>query len=303
MRITCNYAIFAALDHAVKHGTAELLRTGIRLFSGTPEAHPDRVIAIPSRDAGRTIPAHVYLPPNPKTKGLVLINFHGSGWLLPQHGENDEYCRKIANEAGYTVVDGTYRMAPENPFPGSLNDVEDLIKWVLKQDQEYDLKHVAISGFSAGGNMILAAASILFPKDTFNALIAFYPLVDHTIPDRGQPDPSIKPQLSPTILNFLTSNLSQNSNFDRKDPRLSPYYADATKFPKQVLIIVGGVDSLSVDADALHAKLSVTEGRRVDYQKFSGCDHAWDVLAKIEEGSVQAQAKQDAYKLAVNFLR
>lgn len=51
-------------------------------------------------------------------------------------------------------------MAPENPFPGSLNDVEDVVKWVLKQ--EYNLKRVAISGSSAGGNMILAAASTLF---------------------------------------------------------------------------------------------------------------------------------------------
>lgn len=295
--------MFAALNYAVKHGTAELLRTGIRLFSGTPEAHPDRVIKIPSRDAGRTIPAHVYLPPNPKAKGPVLINFHGSGWLLPQHGESDEYCRKMANEAGYTVIDGTYRMAPENPFPGSLNDVEDVVKWVLRPEQEFDLKRVAISGSSAGGNMILAAASTLFPKDTFHKLIAFYPLVDQTIADRGQSDPSAKPQLSPTIINFLTSNLLQNSNFDRKDPRLSPYYADTANFPKQVLILVGGVDSLSVDTDMLYEKLTATEGRRVDYQKFTGCDHAWDVLAKMEEGSVQAQAKQDAYKLAVDFLR
>lgn len=194
-------------------------------------------------------------------------------------------------------------MAPENPFPGSLNDVEDAIKWVLEQDQEYNLKRVAISRFSAGGNMVLASASVLFPKDTYSALIAFYPLVDHTIADRGQPDPSIKASLNPTLLNFLTSNLLQNPNFDRKDPRVSPMYTDTADFPKQVLITAGGVDSLSVDADRLYEKLSVTEDRRVEYKKFEGCDHAWDVLSNMEEGSIQWQAKQDAYKLAVDFLR
>lgn len=295
--------MFAALDYAVKHSVAELFRAGNRLVSGKPEANPDKVIDIPSRDAGRTIPAHVYRPPNPKTPGPVLINFHGSGWILPQHGESDEYCRKVADEAGYTVIDGTYRMAPENPFPGSLNDVEDVVKWVLKQEQEYDLKRVAISGFSAGGNMILVSASVLFPKDTFSALIAFYPLVDHTIADRGQPDPFVKPALNPTAIKFLTSNLLQDPKFDRKDPRVSPSYADAASFPKQVLIIVGGADSLSVDADRLYEKLSATGNRRVDYRKFTGCDHAWDVLSDLKEGSEQAQAKEDAYNLAVDFLR
>ena len=171
--------MFAALDYAVKHGVAELLRAGGQLLSGTPQAHPDQVIDVPSRDAERTIPAHVYRPPSPKVQGPVLINFPGSGWLMRRHGENDEYCRRIADETGYTVIDGTYRMAPENPFPSSLNDVEDLVNWVLKQDHEYDLKRLAISGFSAGGNMTLAAASTLFPKDAFHALISFYPLADH----------------------------------------------------------------------------------------------------------------------------
>lgn len=295
--------MLAALDYAVKHGVAQLVRTGVRLAVGQLEAHPDRKIDVPSRDEGRTIPAHVYLPPEPKARGPVLINFHGSGWLLPGHGESDAYCRKIANETGYTVIDGTYRMAPENCFPKSLNDVEDLVKWVLEQREEYDLKRVAISGFSAGGNMVLAAASNLFPQNTFNALIAWYPLVDHTLVDRGQPDPAIKPSLSPGMISFLTSNLLQNSSFDRKDPRLSPYYADAANFPKQVLIIVGGVDSLSVDADALYEKLKVVEGHRVEYKKFSGCDHAWDILSDTKEGSVQAQAKADAYELVVEFLR
>lgn len=281
------------------------LRTGVRLLNGMPTSKPDFMVDIPSRDEGRTIRAHVYKPEQHESNSAqpVIINFHGSGWVLPCHGENDDYCRNMADKTGYTVIDFSYRLAPEHPFPSSLNDVEDTIKYALERPDEYDPKRVAISGFSAGANMALVAAAVLFPG-TFTTAIAFYPLANFaTDPvSRGQPDPSIRPALSPGLIAWLTENLLQDKAFDLKDPRISPFYADVHNFPQKVLLVGAGADSLSIDADALYEKLRHSEARRVVYRKFEGCNHGWDTDPHLEIGSPQEQAKEEAHNLAVKFL-
>jgi acetyl esterase/lipase len=108
----------------------------------------------------------------------VLINLHGSGFVIPFHGSDDLFCRTISHGAGCTILDVRYSLAPEHPFPAALHDVEDVVNWVLGQKDEYDPKVLSISGFSASGNLAFVAASHLFPKDTFRSCIAFYPVTD-----------------------------------------------------------------------------------------------------------------------------
>lgn len=88
------------------------------------------------------------------------------------------------------VIDCSYRMAPENPFPAALNDVEDAVKYVLSRPEEYDASHFSIGGFSAGGNLSLAASACLFPSDNFRSLIAFYPVLDLSSPATSKVAPS-----------------------------------------------------------------------------------------------------------------
>lgn len=154
-------------------------------------ANPDDVLQITSRDAGRHLRAHLYRPATSLSPSPVLINFHGSGFLLPLHGSDDEFCRRVSRETEYTVLDVQYRLAPEYPFPAALNDVEDAVKWVLQQPDKFDLTRVAISGFSAGGNLAIVAASVLYPRETFRSVLAFYPPLDlYTDPGaKRPPDP------------------------------------------------------------------------------------------------------------------
>ena len=300
--------MLSTLDYALTQAKASLARTGIRLLKGLPISNPDSLLDIPSRDKGKFIRAHVYDPAEQSESSdgphPVLINFHGSGWVLPCHGENDSYCRKIADETGYTVIDSSYRLAPENPFPNSLNDVEDAVQYILDRLGEYDPKRLAISGFSAGANMALVAASVLFPKNTFTAAIAFYPLTNFATDPaiRGQPDPTIRPALSAGMIAWLTTNLLQDKDFDLRDPRLSPFYADSDAFPQNVLLIAAGADSLSVDTDALYEKLRDREGRKVVYRKMEGCNHGWDTHTNLIAGSLQDEAKKEVHALAVRFL-
>lgn len=168
-------------------------------------------IKIPSRDQGRFIVADLYLPPSPpfppdcppstttiktttaavaaaaaksspkKQDALpVLVNYHGSGFVLDFLGTNVLACTQLASELGIAVLDADYRKAPEYPFPAALHDIEDLLHWLEGGSSScssssvrvvsnhhlggnvlvsLDPSCVLLSGYSAGANLALVAAS------------------------------------------------------------------------------------------------------------------------------------------------
>ncbi|KAH8426569.1 putative esterase/lipase [Aspergillus melleus] len=263
-------------------------------------ASPNDVFQIQSRDAERTIKAHVYRSASAPTPSPVLLNFHGSGFIIPQHGSDDEFCRQVSRETSYTVLDIQYRLAPENPFPAAVNDVEDVVNWVLQRPGEFDLSRVAISGFSAGGNLALGASATLFPRDTFRSVLAFYPPLDlYTDPaEKTFPDAEGKP--IPPFVARLFDSCYIPSSVDARDPRISPSYAQPERFPDRILVITAGGDNLAGEAEALAAKIEKEPGRHVVCQRMRGCNHGWDKRAA--PGTVQGEAKEKAYALAVSML-
>lgn len=138
----------------------------VRELSGssrsTLQTHQDDVLHIPSRDIHRTTKIHVYRSKKPIVPSPVLVNFSGSGFVVPAHGTDDEYALRVTMDTPYTVLDVEYRLAPEDPFPAATNDAEDVVKWVLSRSEQFDLKHVSVSGFSAGGNLALGLAGHIF---------------------------------------------------------------------------------------------------------------------------------------------
>lgn len=129
---------------SVKYASLKAAATAIRSASATgpPNPEPDAVIHIPSRDAERTIKVHIYKPATPQTPSPVLINLHGSGFILPLHGSDDVFCRRIASETGHVVLDVQYRLAPEDPFPAAPHDTEDALRYVLARPEEYEASKV-----------------------------------------------------------------------------------------------------------------------------------------------------------------
>ncbi|KAJ5798916.1 alpha/beta-hydrolase [Penicillium pulvis] len=282
---------------------ALILRILVRLVEGTFTFNPDAIHNLPSRDPRRNIKVHIYKPLQKKDPGPgpVLINFHGSGFVIPAHGSDDAFCREISQRTDYTVLDVQYRLSPENPFPAAVHDVEDVIKWVLQQPATYDLTRVAVSGFSAGGNLALVAASTLFPKDTFHSVITFYPSTE------GHNDPAtlVAPEAGGRTIPVSTMRLFARcyvqAEVDRRDPRLLPAFADPARFPKNVLVITAGYDLLADEGERLATQLKKDPERNVVYQRMPRCNHNFD--KKAVPGTREWELKTVAYDLAVEMLQ
>ncbi|KAI4852829.1 hypothetical protein E4T44_01233 [Aureobasidium sp. EXF-8845] len=280
-----------------------LLRLLMRLAFDSPKCFPNRVLHIASGEAGRKIKIHVYNSRNDDGKPRpVLLNLHGSGFILPYYGSDDGFCARVARETGYTVLDVQYRLALEYPFPAALKEVEDAINRVIKKVQGFDLTRFAISGFSAGDNLALATASGVFEKNTFKSVLAFYPSTNKFMDAGDRKASNISLKSKPVAMSRLFDECYILPTVNKKNPLVSPSFAPAHAFPHNVLSITAACDNLRLEAEALPARIKDADGsRNVVTTRMEKYVHAWDKMTK--PGTIQEKAKNDAYTLAIEMLR
>ena len=102
-------------------------------------------------------PSHEVLP--------VLLYLHGGGFTIGGLDTHDSLCRQLALRAGVAVVSLDYRLAPEHPFPGAVDDTLAAMRWLATQAGSLGLNgaRLAVGGDSAGGT--LAAVAALTARD------------------------------------------------------------------------------------------------------------------------------------------
>ncbi|KAJ5612737.1 Alpha/Beta hydrolase protein [Penicillium lagena] len=270
----------------------------LKTFSVT--AHPDEVLQIPSRDEGRFIRIHAYNTLNRDTPAPVLVNFHGSGFVNPLHGSDDEFCKFIVEKTGFVVLDCAYRLAPENKFPAAVHDAEDAVRWVLSRPEKFDASRLSISGFSAGGILSLVLSSVVFPQGTFKNVLATYPPTDmvQSSADKIAPDES-RDGVSVELLDAFVRCYYTNPE-DVKSVLASPALIPVEKFSDRIFLVTAACDRLCLEGEALGNKIKDATTKHVKMLRYDGCEHAFDKA--YEKGSVQERAKNDLYERAALFL-
>jgi acetyl esterase len=131
-----------------------------------------RDVMVPAR--GGALRVRLYRP-----AGAVgtLLFMHGGGWVTGTVDTFDALSRTTARAAGCNVVSVDYRLAPEAPFPGAVDDCYDALLALARGDV-FDADQVgpiAVGGMSAGGN--LATVGSLLARDLGGPEIAFQLLV------------------------------------------------------------------------------------------------------------------------------
>jgi acetyl esterase/lipase len=240
------------LDYIRLKIVATIIRLLLPLVNYVPKARPDKTFTIKSRTPQHAIKANIYeskkTPIMPGKPYPVLLNWHGSGFMMPMHGQDEYFCRLVAKETDYTVLDLNYRLAPENPFPASLEDVWDAIAYVLAHPEIYDQSRIALSGFSAGAGLLLGACGLPSPNgkndqvvgQLVEKIVGVYPPADLSKKPGGKRAPEGGAGTIPPWLGRIFNDAYLPPGVDRQDPRVSPTYIEIEKLPKDILFITCG---------------------------------------------------------------
>jgi acetyl esterase/lipase len=138
---------------------------------------------IPGHDDDPAVPIRIYRPQTPSAPAAVY-SVHGGGFIAGDLETEHAFNIDIARELGVVVVSVDYRLAPETPFPGGLEDVYAGLVWTAAHAVELgiDPRRIAIQGTSAGGG--LGAALALLARDRGGPHIAFQFLSVPELDDR-----------------------------------------------------------------------------------------------------------------------
>ncbi|GGG18031.1 esterase [Rhodococcoides trifolii] len=124
-----------------------------------------REIAVPGLNGDPEVTIRFITPQNASGPLPVLVWIHGGGFAIGTAQSSDPYCVDVARELGFAVANVEYRLAPETPFPGPLNDCFAALQYVHSHADELgiDPARIAVGGQSAGGG--LAAGTVLKARD------------------------------------------------------------------------------------------------------------------------------------------
>ncbi|HXJ89755.1 MAG TPA: alpha/beta hydrolase [Candidatus Binatia bacterium] len=191
------------------------------------------------------------MPAENKTR--VLINLHGGGFNSDSGSLIEGV--PISNLAKMKVVSVYYRLAPENPFPAAVDDVVVVYRDLLKT---YKPRSIGIFGTSAGAiltcEVTVKLKQLGLPLP--GALGVFSSLADFSRPGdsrqlftlNGLPG-----QMQPVDPQHLPDN-EYVGKTDRKDPVLSPFFADLHGWPPS-LLVTSTRDLLLSDTTIFHRAL------------------------------------------------
>jgi acetyl esterase len=161
----------------------EQTRRGLRTLLAVPAARAGGLakveeIAIPGPDG--QLPARYYEAENAVSAPL-LVYFHGGGFVCCDIDTHDSICSWLAKSSQGRVLSVGYRLAPETPFPGQLEDVRAACAWAFQNAQRLGAApdRLALGGDSAGA-YLAATMALEVNRATPGAIalqVLLYPLV------------------------------------------------------------------------------------------------------------------------------
>ncbi|MCE7001701.1 alpha/beta hydrolase fold domain-containing protein [Kibdelosporangium philippinense] len=139
---------------------------------------------IPGAAGEPDVRVRIYAPPNTRGTRPGLVYIHGGGFVAGDVDMSDSACLKYADVLGIVVLSVDYRLAPETPFPGPVEDCYAALVWTAAKATELgiDPVRIGVAGGSAGGG--LAAGTVLLARDRGGPAVVFQHLGVPELDDR-----------------------------------------------------------------------------------------------------------------------
>jgi acetyl esterase len=155
---------------------AELDRSGVEIENRS----------IPGPGGAPDVAIRIYTPAGLSGMVPAILHIHGGGFVIGSLDSELGSCLALCRNLGVVVVSVDYRLAPETPYPGPLEDCFATLCWINDNsaDLSIDPARLAVYGQSAGGG--LSAATALLARDRGGPPICFQYLGIPEVDDRLQ---------------------------------------------------------------------------------------------------------------------
>ena len=232
----------------------------------------------------RTLMARVYQPQG-EGPFPVILDLHGGAWNDKDRLANVPMDENVA-ASGVLVVAVDLRLAPEAPYPGSVQDANYAVRWLKHKAKEWngDASRVGVIGSSTGGH--IAELLAMRPHDPrYNA---------HPLSEAPNLDASIdyviaRSPISDPHTRYLQAERRNREGMMNKTKRyFVPWESIFEGNPQQILergekvtlppifILQGDLDDNVIPA--IQIKFAETyrkAGGECDLEVFEGSDHMW----------------------------
>ncbi len=220
---------------------AQLARRGVRV----------ETLRIPSEDGGVSV--RILNPPGP-ARGVVL-DMHGGGWVVGSAGLNDHLNADLAAETGLAVVSVDYRLLSEPRgvlMQHALSDCMAAGRWLADNAADrFGTDRLFLAGQSAGAHLAALTGLALRDEGRFGAFrgcVLVYGVYDLSgTPSARAAGPETLILNGPTLASDLGRLTPDRDGTGRRDPDISPLYADLRGLPP-AFFIAGDLDPLRDDS-------------------------------------------------------
>jgi acetyl esterase/lipase len=228
------------------------------------------------------------LPRGARTEEAIL-HLHGGWFTLGSADAYRNLVGHIASRAGTKTFIPNYRLAPEHVFPAATDDALASYNGLAKKN----VRRVALSGDSAGGNLALGLASRIARGEitagaALVAIAVMSPVTDLTLSGstydtRADADPFFtRAQVAKIVRSYL-------GNADPTNPLASPLLGQLARLPP-VRIDVGD-DEVLLDDSRRYIEKAVAAGVDAKLHVWMGMPHGFVVsVGKLEAASLALDA-------------
>lgn len=266
---------------------------------------PNRGAAVHSTEersipvAGGRITVRLFHPTAAATAGTILY-LHGGGWVIGTLDGFAPVCRELAAASGLTVASVDYRLAPEHPFPGPVEDAYAALKWA----HENLPRPIVVMGDSAGAN--LSAAIALKARMENGPAIALQVLV-YPVTDADFSRPSYVElgtgafQLTTQDMIWFWSHYVPDPE-QRRHPLAAPLHAEDLSGLPPAIVVVAGCDPLR-DEGLAYAQRLAEAGVPTRVEKFDDMIHGFFTMVDLigpSNAAVRQVGKDIAGRIAAS---
>lgn len=253
------------------------------IFVPGPAGAPDvRVVVHRPREAAGTLPA--------------ILHIHGGGYVIGAANVADIAGRMTVRALQCVIFSVDYRLAPETPHPGPVEDCFAALAYVAANAAALgvDAARIGVMGESAGGG--LAAALALLARDRGGPRLAFqhliYPMLDDRTGTSSEPHPYVGEHIwTPAENRFgWGALLGRPPGGEDVPPYAAPARAENFSLLPPAYIAVGALD-LFFEEDIEYARRLVRAGVPVELHVYAGAYHGFQM---VPEARVTLAANRDS---------